>query len=306
MAKKWIILVLFIGVILSQPLWEEDMWKRSLDKIATMFSLIEDNYYEEVDYRELAYASIKGMLPTLDPHSYFLDPTNLATLTEDYRGKYFGIGCLIQKHGELLKVISPIEGGPSYRLGILPNDVISQIDGESTKPITSYQAMQKLRGEKGTEVTIGDKRLVMIGSNNYLGLTTHPKVREAAIEATRHFGTSCTGSRFLNGTLARHLELEERLADFMEKEAALVFSTGYQVNVGTISALVARGEYVITDKEDHASIVDGCRLSLGRMKRFRHNDMNDLEKQLKKVNEKRTKELINFIYCCSVNIYIIP
>jgi hypothetical protein len=130
MAKKWIILVLFIGVILSQPLWEEDMWKRSLDKIATMFSLIEDNYYEEVDYRELAYASIKGMLPTLDPHSYFLDPTNLATLTEDYRGKYFGIGCLIQKHGELLKVISPIEGGPSYRLGILPNDVISQIDGE--------------------------------------------------------------------------------------------------------------------------------------------------------------------------------
>ncbi len=154
MAKKWMILVLFIGVILSQPLWEEDMWKRSLDKIATMFSLIEDNYYEEVDYRELAYASIKGMLPTLDPHSYFLDPTNLATLTEDYRGKYFGIGCLIQKHGELLKVISPIEGGPSYRLGILPNDVISQIDGESTRPITSYQAMQRLRGEKGTEVTI--------------------------------------------------------------------------------------------------------------------------------------------------------
>jgi 8-amino-7-oxononanoate synthase len=143
-----------------------------------------------------------------------------------------------------------------------------------------YPYFMPLDDTEGTEVTIGDKRLVMIGSNNYLGLTTHPKVREAAIEATRHFGTSCTGSRFLNGTLAKHLELEERLADFMEKEAALVFSTGYQVNVGTISALVARGDYVITDKEDHASIVDGCRLSLGRMKRFLHNDMSDLERVL--------------------------
>jgi carboxyl-terminal processing protease len=154
MAKKWIVLVVFIGVILTPPLWEEDMWKKSIEKISTMFSLIEANYYKDVDHKELTYATIKGILPTLDPHSYFLDPTNLATMTEDYRGKYFGIGCLIQKHADLLKVISPIEGGPSYRLGILPNDVISHIDGESTKPITSFQAMQKLRGEKGTEVTI--------------------------------------------------------------------------------------------------------------------------------------------------------
>ena len=97
-----------------------------------------------------------------------------------------------------------------------------------------YPYFMPLDETEGTEVTIGDKRLVMVGSNNYLGLTTHPKVREAAIEATRRFGTSCTGSRFLNGTLAWHLELEERLAEYMEKEAALVFSTGYQVNVGTI------------------------------------------------------------------------
>ncbi len=158
MAKKWISLVLFIGVILLQPLWEEDMWKRSLDKLSTMFALIGENYYTETDHKELAYASIKGMLPTLDPHSYFLDPTNLATMTEDYRGKYFGIGCLIQKHGDYIKVISPIEGGPSYRLGILPNDVISHIDGESTQPITSFQAMQKLRGEKGTEVVVTIRR----------------------------------------------------------------------------------------------------------------------------------------------------
>jgi 8-amino-7-oxononanoate synthase len=146
-----------------------------------------------------------------------------------------------------------------------------------------YPFFMPLDDTEGTEVTIGDKKLVMIGSNNYLGLTTHPKVREAAIEATRQFGTSCTGSRFLNGTLAWHLDLEKRLAEYMEMEAALVFSTGYQVNVGTISALVCKGEYVITDKDDHASIVDGCFLSRGTMRRFRHNDAADLERVLSQI-----------------------
>ena len=146
-----------------------------------------------------------------------------------------------------------------------------------------YPYFMPLDDTEGTEVTIGDKTLVMIGSNNYLGLTTHPKVREAAIDATRQFGTSCTGSRFLNGTLAWHLELENRLAEYMEKEAALVFSTGYQVNVGTISALIGRGDYVITDKDDHASIVDGCRLSFGALKRYRHNDIQDLERVLSRI-----------------------
>ncbi len=143
-----------------------------------------------------------------------------------------------------------------------------------------YPYFMPLDDTEGTEVTIGDKKLVMIGSNNYLGLTTHPQVREAAIDATRRFGTSCTGSRFLNGTLAWHLELEKRLAEYVEKEAALVFSTGYQTNLGTISSLIGRGDYVITDKDDHASIVDGCRLSFGTMKRFRHSDMQDLERVL--------------------------
>jgi 8-amino-7-oxononanoate synthase len=146
-----------------------------------------------------------------------------------------------------------------------------------------YPFFLPLDDTEGTEVTIGEKKLIMIGSNNYLGLTTHPHVRQASIEATRQFGTSCTGSRFLNGTLAWHLELEQRLAEYVEKEAALVFSTGYQTNLGTISALVGRGSYVITDKDDHASIVDGCRLSFGIMKRFRHNDMNDLERVLAKI-----------------------
>lgn len=146
-----------------------------------------------------------------------------------------------------------------------------------------YPFFLPLDDTEGTEVTIGDKKLIMIGSNNYLGLTTHPQVREAAIEATRQFGTSCTGSRFLNGTLAWHLDLEKRLAEYVGKEAALIFSTGYQVNVGTISALMGRGEYIITDKDDHASIVDGCCLSRGTMKRFRHNDMQDLDRVLSKL-----------------------
>ena len=155
-----------------------------------------------------------------------------------------------------------------------------------------YPYFMPLDDTEGTEVTIGDKRLIMIGSNNYLGLTTHPKVRRAAIEATQEFGTSCTGSRFLNGTLAWHLELEKRLAEYVEKEAALVFSTGYQVNLGTISSLIGRGDYVITDKDDHASIVDGCRLSFGTMKRFRHNDMKDLERVLGQVPEDAGKLVV--------------
>jgi 8-amino-7-oxononanoate synthase len=151
---------------------------------------------------------------------------------------------------------------------------------EEAKAAGLYPYFMPLDDTEGTEVTIGDKKLVMIGSNNYLGLTTHPKVRDAAIEATRRLGTSCTGSRFLNGTLAWHLELEQRLAEYVEKEAALVFSTGYQVNVGTISSLIGRSDVAITDKDDHASIVDGCHMSFGKMRRFRHNDAKDLERVL--------------------------
>ena len=155
---------------------------------------------------------------------------------------------------------------------------------EEAKEAGLYPYFMPLDDTEGTEVTIGDKKLIMIGSNNYLGLTTHPKVREAAIEATRRLGTSCTGSRFLNGTLAWHLDLEQRLAEYVEKEAALVFSTGYQVNVGTISTLLSRSDVAITDKDDHASIVDGCHMSFGTMRRFRHNDVKDLERVLSKLS----------------------
>lgn len=148
-----------------------------------------------------------------------------------------------------------------------------------------YPYFLPLEDTEGTEVVIEGHRLLMLGSNNYLGLTTHPKVRQATVEAVDKYGTSCTGSRFLNGTLALHQELERRLATFVGKEAALVFSTGFQVNLGTISSLVAKGEYVITDKDDHASIVDGAALAFGRMLRFRHNDMADLERVLLKAGD---------------------
>lgn len=143
-----------------------------------------------------------------------------------------------------------------------------------------YPFFIPLDDTEGNEVTIDGHQLIMIGSNNYLGLTTHPKVREASAEAIRRYGTSCTGSRFLNGTLAMHGELEERLADFVGMEKALVFSTGYQTNLGTISALLGRGDIVICDRDDHASIVDGCRLGYGKMRRFQHNNMDDLERVL--------------------------
>ena len=138
---------------------------------------------------------------------------------------------------------------------------------------------------EGPEAYIGGRKLLMIGSNNYLGLTDHPKVKEAAIEAVRKYGTSCTGSRFLNGTLQMHVDLEERLAKFVGLEAALVFSTGFQVNLGSIPALVEAHDFLITDKEVHASIVDGVRMAKIQKKAesrtFKHNTAADLEALLK-------------------------
>jgi 8-amino-7-oxononanoate synthase len=148
-----------------------------------------------------------------------------------------------------------------------------------------YPYFIPLNENEGTEVVFQGQRLIMCGSNNYLGLTTHPKVREAAIEAVKRFGTSCTGSRFLNGTLAMHEQLESELADWVGMEAALVFSTGMQTNLGTISALIGRDDVVILDKDDHASIVDGARLGYGKIERFRHNDMEHLERVLKSIPE---------------------
>ncbi|MEQ8677972.1 MAG: aminotransferase class I/II-fold pyridoxal phosphate-dependent enzyme [Aggregatilineales bacterium] len=146
-----------------------------------------------------------------------------------------------------------------------------------------YPFFRALSDSEGTTATFEGKEVVMIGSNNYLGLTTDPRVRQAAMDALERYGTSVTGSRFLNGTLELHLELDRRLANFVNKEAALVFSTGYQTNVGTISALIQKGDYVILDKDAHACIVDGSLMSRGEMRRFRHNDINSLVTTLEKI-----------------------
>ncbi|MCI0515019.1 pyridoxal phosphate-dependent aminotransferase family protein [candidate division KSB1 bacterium] len=155
-----------------------------------------------------------------------------------------------------------------------------------------YPYFHAIGSGAGAEVQINGRTLIMLGSNNYLGLTSHPKVKEAAIEATRRYGSGCTGSRFLNGTLALHEELEIRLAQFMKCDAALVFSTGFQTNQGTIATLVGKDDLVYADRQNHASIVDGCRLAFGRTYKFKHNDAEDLERLLKNTADKQVGKLL--------------
>jgi len=155
-----------------------------------------------------------------------------------------------------------------------------------------YPYFIPIADSSANEVTVDGHRLVMAGSNNYLGYTHDPRVMEAAAAAGRKYGTGCTGSRFLNGTLDIHERLERDLAEFCRKEACLVFSTGFQTNLGTISSLVGRDDVVVTDKLDHASIVDGCRLSFGETRRFRHNDMEDLRATLEKIEPTRGRMVV--------------
>lgn len=155
-----------------------------------------------------------------------------------------------------------------------------------------YPYFRAIQSGPGSEVIIDGKKMIMIGSNNYLGLTGHPKVIEASINAIRKYGSGCTGSRFLNGTLDLHEELEYRLAKFMNREAALCFSTGFQTNQGAISTLVGKDDLVFTDRSDHASIVDGCRLAFGKTIKYKHNDMDDLERVLKMYEDTDVGKLI--------------
>ena len=150
-----------------------------------------------------------------------------------------------------------------------------------------YPYFHALESRQDVEVIMEGKRRIMLGSNNYLGLTIHPEIIEAGIKAFEQYGSGCSGSRFLNGTLEMHLELEAELAKFLRKEMVITFSTGFQSNLGIISAIVGPHDYVICDRENHASIYDGCKLSYGKMLRYRHSDMADLEQQLQKVPENR-------------------
>jgi len=155
-----------------------------------------------------------------------------------------------------------------------------------------YPYFRTISSAQDSEVIINGKKVLMLGSNSYLGLTNHPKIKEAATTAVEKYGTGCAGSRFLNGTLDIHLELEQALARLVNKEAVLLYSTGFQVNLGVISALVGKGDYVLADKSDHASIVEGCRLSLGEFVRFAHKDMTALENRLQKIDPEAGKLIV--------------
>lgn len=151
---------------------------------------------------------------------------------------------------------------------------------DAVRAMGIYPYFHELETKQDTEVIMEGKRRIMLGSNSYLGLTTHPRVIEAGVKAIREFGSGCAGSRFLNGTLVLHTRLERELADFLGKEACMTFSTGFQSNLGIISAIAGKNDFILCDRENHASIYDGCRLSMATMVRYRHNDMADLEKKL--------------------------
>ena len=169
-----------------------------------------------------------------------------------------------------------------------------------------YPYFRVIESAQDPEIIMNGKKMIMIGSNNYLGLTNHPKVKEASIEAVKKYGTGCAGSRFLNGTLDIHVELEEKLARFVRKEAALVFSTGFQVNLGVISALAGKDDLIIIDKMDHASIIDGCRLSFAEIRKFRHSDLSDLERVLKENTDRGKLVVVDGVFSMEGDIANLP
>ena len=169
-----------------------------------------------------------------------------------------------------------------------------------------YPYFRVVESEQNPEVIVEGKKMIMLGSNNYLGLTSHPKVKEAAIEAVKKYGSGCAGSRFLNGTLDIHVQLEEKLAKFFRKENALTFSTGYQTNLGIISSIAGKDDVVVIDKLDHASIIDACRLSYADVKKFKHNDMKSLEFILSECGDRGKLVVIDGVYSMEGDIAPLP
>ena len=161
-----------------------------------------------------------------------------------------------------------------------------------TRAAGIYPYFRQIQSDQDTEVIINGKKVLMFGSNAYLGLTNHPKVKEAAINAVKKYGTGMAGSRFLNGTLDIHVELEKKLAKFVGKEDAIVYSTGFGVNEGVLSCITGREDYIIWDELDHASIIEGARISYSTKLKFRHNDMDSLEKQLQKCEPDKVKLIV--------------
>ena len=167
---------------------------------------------------------------------------------------------------------------------------------QKAKAAGVYPYFRKIESEQDTEVLINGKKVLMFGSNSYLGLTNHPKVIEAAVAATKKYGTGCAGSRFLNGTLDIHIALEDRLAKFVGKDEAIIYSTGFQVNLGVASCLTGREDYILWDELDHASIIEGCRLSMSKKIKYKHNDMESLEKKLQMCDPDKVKLIITTAY----------
>jgi len=163
---------------------------------------------------------------------------------------------------------------------------------QEAKAAGLYPYFREINSNQDTRVMMDGKEILMFGSNSYLGLTNHPKVKKAAQLAIEKYGTGCAGSRFLNGTLDLHVQLEEKLAEYFQKEAALVFSTGFQSNLGTISCLSGRNDYIIIDELDHASIIDGARLSFSKVIKYKHNDMVSLERQLSNLPDNAVKLIV--------------
>ena len=163
---------------------------------------------------------------------------------------------------------------------------------QRVKALGVYPYFRAIESEQDTEVIMRGKSVLMFGSNSYLGLTNHPKIKEASIEAIKKYGTGCAGSPFLNGTLDIHIELEEKLADFVGKEKAIVYSTGFHTNIGVIPTIVGRGDYIIGDELNHASIVEGRRLSFATYMKYKHNDMESLEAVLKKIPYESIKLIV--------------
>ena len=164
---------------------------------------------------------------------------------------------------------------------------------QKAKAAGVYPYFRAISSEQDTEVMMNGKKVLMFGSNSYMGLTNHPKVIEAAVEATKKYGTGMAGSPFLNGTLTIHKDLEARLADYVGKEDAMIYSTGFGVNLGVVSTLTGREDYIILDEQDHASIIEGRRLSFSNYLKYKHNDMESLEAQLKKCEPDKVKLIVS-------------
>lgn len=177
-------------------------------------------------------------------------------------------------------------------MGLLQDKLAKYTLPQEVKAKGVYPYFRCIESEQDTEVMMSGRKVLMFGSNSYLGLTNHPKVIEAAVEASRKYGTGCAGSRFLNGTLDLHLELEKELAEFVGKEDAIIYSTGFQVNLGVVSCVTGREDYIICDELDHASIVEGRRLSFSTALKYKHNDMEALEKELQKCKPDKVKLIV--------------